>query len=174
MARNSFGRRSAVYKVLVAGPGDVIRERKAVTDAIEAWTRRHGDHTGVIMQAVGSEQARPDMSSDPQTVINKQLGQSRDAVIAVFGKRIGTATPRAISGTVEEIEEAIADGKYVMVYFSSGPISRAGLDLEQLTELEKFRRSLQSRGLLGSYKSLAHLKTQLDDHITRLGYEVQQ
>jgi len=174
MTRSSITRRSAVYKVLVAGPGDVARERKAVTDAIEAWTRRHGDHTGVIMQAVGWEQARPDMSGDPQVVINKRLGTTRDAVIAVFGKRIGTATPRAISGTVEEIEEAIAEGKDVMVYFSSGPISRDGLDIEQLGKLEDFRRSLELRGLLGSYKSLGDLKTQLDDHITRLGYEVQQ
>jgi hypothetical protein len=174
MPRTSITRHSAVYKVLVAGPGDVIRERKAVTEAINTWTRRHGDQTGVIMQAVSSEQARPDMSADPQAVINRQLGENRDAVIAVFGKRIGTATPRAISGTVEEIEEAIGEGKDVMVYFSSGPISRDGLDLVQLAKLEEFRRSLQSRGLLGSYKSLPHLKTQLDDHITRLGYEVQQ
>ena len=69
-------KQSAVYKVLVAGPGDVAREREAVTEAINTWTRRHGDHTGVIMQAVGWEQARPDMSGDPQAVINKQLGKT--------------------------------------------------------------------------------------------------
>jgi hypothetical protein len=165
---------SPLYKVLVAGPGDVVRERNAVTEAINTWTRRHGEQTGVIMQAVSWTQAHPDMSADAQAVINRQLGKIRDAVIAVFGKRIGTATPRAISGTVEEIEEAIAEGKDVMVYFSSGPIGREGLDLEQLAKLEEFRRSLESRGLLGSYRSLPDLKTQLDDHVTSLGYEVQR
>jgi hypothetical protein len=164
-------RQSVVFKVLVAGPGDVTRERNAVADAINAWTRRHGDRTGVVLQAIGWEQARPDLSTDPQASINRQLGKDRDAVIAVFGKRIGTATPRAISGTVEEIEEAIADGKDVMVYFSSGPIRREGLDLQQLELLEEFRRSLRGRGLLGSYSSLKDLERQLDDHVTRLGYE---
>jgi hypothetical protein len=164
-------RQSAVYTVLVAGPGDVSRERAAVVDAVSAWTRRHAEHTGIVFQPIDSTHARPDMSTDAQASINRQLGNNRDAVIAVFGKRIGTATPRAISGTVEEIEEAIADGKDVMVYFSDGPIRREGLDLKQLEQLEEFRESLRGRGLFGSYQSLQDLKRQLDDHVARLGYE---
>jgi hypothetical protein len=76
-----------------------------------------------------------------------------------------------MSGTVEEIELAISEGRDAMVYFSDGPIIRRGLDIEQLKLLEAFRKSLGSQGLLGSYKSLPDLKRQLDDHIARLGYE---
>lgn len=167
-------RQSSVFRVLVAGPGDVGPERQAIVAAIESWNRRHADHVGLSMRPVTWEEARPDLSTDAQAAINRQIGVDRDAVIAVFGTRVGTATPRAISGTVEEIEEAVADSKDVMVYFSDGPISREGLNLEQLRQLEDLRASLRPRGLLGSYTSLDALKGKLDDHIARLGYDFQR
>jgi hypothetical protein len=77
-------RGSVVFKVLVAGPGDVLAERQAITAAINAWTSRHGDRVGVTMKPVDWEQARPDLSTDPQNTINRQIGAERDAVIAVL------------------------------------------------------------------------------------------
>lgn len=83
------------------------------------------------------------------------------ADIVIFNSKVGQATARAISGTAEELDKAVDDGKQVHVYFSDAPVNRA--DLESAAELEEFSKSLESRGLYGSYSDA-----------TDLGFQVRQ
>lgn len=159
-----------VFEILVAGPADVAAARQLVSEAIETWNQRHSGHTGVVMRAVAWEtDTYPDLGTDAQAIINRQLAGRCDAVIAIFADRLGTPTPRGVSGTAEEIERFVAEGKSVTVYFSATPIDRRTLDLEQLQRLETFKKSLRTQGLYGSFDNLAHLRAQLDQHLALLG-----
>jgi hypothetical protein len=126
------------------------------------------------MRAVEGKQARPAMGADAQAIINPQVVDESDAVIAIFKARLGTKTPRSDSGTAEEIERVAATSKDVMVYFSTGTVALKGLDPKQLARLQAFQKSLERQGLIGYYSSDPELRNQLEDHIAGLGDDFQQ
>jgi hypothetical protein len=85
-------------------------------------------------------------------VINEQLVDDADIVIALFDIRLGMVTEASVSGTAEEIQRSHKAGKPVHVWFSDEPIQRAA-SLTDLRSLEEFKRTLQPLGLLGTYAS---------------------
>src|SRR5699024_9231282 len=98
----------------------------------------------------------PLLGSHPQSLINSQGVDDSDIVFAIFGSRLGSPTPDAVSGTVEEIERANDQGKPVHVYFSDGPLPN-DVDTEQLKGLREFKKQLQARGLLGTFSNVSQL-----------------
>jgi hypothetical protein len=104
--------------------------------------------------------AVPELGEDGQEVINRQLVDECDIVVALFHSRLGAPTPRAVSGTVEEIERARARGVPVHIYFSEMPIPR-DVDPDELKRLNEYRSVLQAEGLLGSYASLEDLSAKV-------------
>jgi len=112
------------------------------------------------------------MSADAQSIINKEFGDGYAALVALFGTRLGTPTPRSPkgSGTVEEIENAMTICDHVMVYFYAGRAPVSKLDTKQLRRLQEFKSSLESKGLLGSYRSNPDLRRKLDLHLAQLAY----
>ncbi|WP_319021256.1 DUF4062 domain-containing protein [Brevibacterium aurantiacum] len=98
----------------------------------------------------------PLLGSHPQSLINSQGVDDSDVVFAIFGSRLGSPTPDAVSGTVEEIERANDQGKPVHVYFSDGPLPN-DVDTEQLKGVREFKKQLQARGLLGTFSNVSQL-----------------
>jgi hypothetical protein len=126
-----------VLKVLIASPGDTTEERDAVTRSLHGWNAARAEREQVILLPTRWEtDAVPRLGASGQGVINEQLVDKADIVIALFDTRLGMATEAAVSGTAEEIERAHAAGKPVHVYFSDEPIPR-GADLRQVEALEK-------------------------------------
>jgi hypothetical protein len=111
------------FRVIVASPSDVFDTRRAVFDGIHELNRTFEAQKISIRGLGWEEYVTPGIGSDPQNVINNQLLREYDILIAIFGTKLGTPTPNALSGTVEEIEHAIANtesplGQYrVQVYF---------------------------------------------------------
>lgn len=87
---------------------------------------------------------------DGQSAINHQLVDDADIIVGVFSQTLGSATPRAASGTAEELQRARDAGKPVHVYFSAMPIDRDH-DREKLAALDEFKTSLQAIGLYGTF-----------------------
>ncbi len=83
-------------------------------------------------------------------MINDQLVEAADIVIALIDSRLGQATADAVAGTAAEIQDATSAGKHVHVWFSNEPVSRDA-DLNQLAALKNFRVDLERQGLLGEY-----------------------
>ena len=146
---------ATVINVMIASPGDVATERNIVRSAIHDWNAVHSADRRVILVPVGWEtHSAPEMGDRAQAVINKQVLQNCDLLIAVFWTRLGTPTGKAASGTVEEIEEHLASGKPAMLYFSNAPVRPDSVDDEQYNALREFRASCQKRGLIETYDSL--------------------
>lgn len=114
----------------------------------------------------------PTMGDRPQAIINKQVLEGCDLLVGMFWTRIGTATGKAASGTIEEIEEHLAAGKPAMLYFSSAPVVPDSLDPDQYAALRKFKESLRDKGLYQSYDSAEDFRTKLSTQLTRKVIEI--
>jgi hypothetical protein len=157
---------ATVIEVLIASPGDVIEERQAARETILDWNRKFSKRTRIVLQPRMWElDARPQIGSDPQELINRQFVRDCDLVIAIFWTRLGTKTPRADSGTVEEISEHANAGKPALVYFSSRNVDPRKIDFDQYQAVQTFREKLGGGAILGSFSDLDDFKRLLSDHL---------
>jgi hypothetical protein len=127
--------------------------RRAVFDVLHELNRAFEIRKISIRGLGWEEYVTPGIASDSQAVINDQLLTEYDILIAIFGTRLGTPTAASASGTVEEIEHAIADsnsplGKHrVQVYFRDRIESASSVSIDDLKKVADFRESLKSRGV---------------------------
>lgn len=162
-----------VLYVMIASPGDVAEAREAVYRALSRWNESNTRNRGVVLVPLRWETGSvPELGDHPQSIINRQLLHDADIVVALFGSRVGSATPTAISGTVKEIEHAIESGKPVHLYFSTAPHAN-DVDLDELRALRDFRTALQERGLYGTFNSTdeltAHVWQAIEHDISQMG-----
>ena len=161
-----------LYRVLIASPSDVAVERAIVEEEIARWNSIFATDMKIVLLPVGWERnATPDLSERGQAVINRQL-DGCDLLIGVFWTRIGTPTPEAESGTVEEIERAAAEGKRCIVYFSDKPVSPSSVDKQQYKRLQQYKKELNQRGLTCPYKDISEFKEKVSRHIAKAIQEI--
>jgi hypothetical protein len=144
------------YRLIIASPSDVYEERKAVFDAI-AELNMQLEASNVSVRALGWEgSASPGIGADPQAVINKQLFQSYDMLIAIFGTKLGAPTTSARSGSIEEIDKAISnrasvfEDQRIQIYFKDSVQNLSQVDARELGALLEYRSELAGRGVLYS------------------------
>lgn len=153
-------------RVMIASPGDVTEERKAVTEEILRWNDANAFARKLVLLPVKWEtHSTPQQGNHPQAIINRQLLDYADIMIAIFGTRIGTPTEAYISGTVEEIKTHVAAGKTAKVYFSEVPVPPSSLDPEQYARLQTFRKECQTTGLYATFASVQQLRTDFRHHL---------
>jgi hypothetical protein len=156
-----------IIRVMIASPGDTTEEREAIATAVSRWNETNGSDWGVHLQVVMWElHATPELGERPQEIINRELTDPSDVLVAVFRARIGSPTGGALSGTVEEIQEFQKAGKPVLPYFYAGDISRGEVDGQQLALLSEFKKAMYQEGLVGQYGNIHELREHLAYHLT--------
>lgn len=159
--------KSEVYNVMLASPGDVNDERKAAFDIIIDWNNIHARSRKIVLLPLSWEyNSVPSMGERAQGIINKQILNDADILVGIFWTRIGTPTGKAISGTVEEIEEHIETGKQTMLYFSNKPVVPDSIDLEQYKAVINLKKEYQKRGLTTDFDSLEDFKSKFQRHLS--------
>jgi DNA-binding transcriptional ArsR family regulator len=142
----------------------VLDARNAVEAGISDWNIAHSKRSRLTLVPVRWEtHAVPEAGSDPQSILNRQLVARCDLLVAVFGGRLGTATPRAPSGTAEEIDEFIRSGKPVLLYVVGA--NRSGADPDQLAALDKYLGGLRQRALLSDVATVEELWRAFTRHL---------
>lgn len=144
-----------LIKVFASFPVDVADEASSLDTVAGELNRSIGDIHGIRFEVVNwRRDVRPEAGHDVQAVVNAQIGEDYDAIVATFWGRAGTPTPRAESGTIEEVKAALersrrSDGRpAVMIYMKSGGINPLKIDVHQLSVLAEFRAWLSRNGVL--------------------------
>lgn len=157
---------AVVYRVLLGGPKDVESDVKRARESIHSWndhnSRRHGT---VLLPVWWRTHATPELGDRPQGLLNRQIVDQGDIMVAVFWSRLGTPTGEAESGTAEEIERFLDANKPVLAYFCNRPL-RQDFDERQWQRLKEFRSHVQKRGLTGEFSSGSDLARQLHSHLS--------
>jgi hypothetical protein len=151
-----------IFDVMIASPGDVQKERNVAREVAYEWNAAHSRATKIVLQPIGWEtHSSPSMGDRPQAIINKQVLKNSDLLIAIFWTRLGTPTGQAPSGSVEEIDEHLKQGKPAMIYFSSAPVRPESVDAEQYRALQDFRKECEERGLVETFDDLEEFRRKL-------------
>lgn len=161
-----------VLRIMICGPGDIEPFAKVVLSQADEWNRINGDALGHILRATHwKTDATPDLSQRGQGVINEQLHDHADIIVAVLWNRFGTPTGIAGSGTEEEILRAIAKGKRVLLYFCLAEDTRL-LDLKQADQVSRFRGEMMDKGLCCTFRSKREFQDLLREHLGRAIHQV--
>lgn len=158
-------------KVLIASPGDVIRERELLMDKLETKFRRDffEERCGARILVSGWEEI-PSQSGYAQDIINSDLVSNSNIIIGVFRHKLGTPTidtstndKRAESGTTEELLYAIRNKKIPnpplgMAYFYANAPSMSfdSIDFDKMRieweRVKKFKEEIRNEILYKTYK----------------------
>lgn len=146
-------------RLFVASSSDVKNERESVRKIARKLDNRY-DRWGLDIQLITWEESVvPNFGMDPQDVINRQIRfDFIDIFLGIVWRRIGTPTPRALSGTIEETNRALAarnsTGRpwFIMFFLCDRSFKPSTQDEEyQFSEARKFKDWLQSQSLCKHY-----------------------
>lgn len=157
----------AALNVMLSGPGDVKPYLDTVERVINDWNRERSKYSSVVL--IPRHWSTDSVSSfslgaGGQAEINRQLVKDADVVFAIFHANLGTATDKAVSGTAEEIDEAIDNGTFVHVFFCEQSLPY-GHDPGQYAKLKDFRASLEARGLYRAFTTDDELRGLVRQHL---------
>lgn len=146
-----------IVKIFVASPDDVLEERECLDQVVQSINIAHAERTGIRLEVLGGKQnTYPSFSTDAQAVINDQIPQY-DIFIGIMWLTIGSPTPRAGSGTIDEYNQAKErfdqDQKNIelMWYFkTASPLSMEDFDPDQYRGVLEFKKRVSNEG--GLYK----------------------
>lgn len=152
-------RSTTTISVFLASPSDVQSERNLIGRAVNEWNQIRGREKGVYFDLIRWETGvAAGFGQDGQDVINRAIGDDYDAIIGLFWTRIGTATDRAASGTIEEYERALTrfretENVEIAFYFKTASVDPSSIDPEQLIGIRDLKTRLERDG--GFHKNFA-------------------
>lgn len=145
----------SVLSIFVASPSDMTDERECLEEVIRELNLQWTQSRGIRLELIRWEtNVYPGVASDPQEVINDQIGDEYDIFLGLLWKRFGTSTPRASSGTEEEFNRALSryhkDNKSlrIMIYFKTAGVNLSEIDPNELIRIRQFKSTLGSKGTL--------------------------
>jgi uncharacterized protein YjbI with pentapeptide repeats len=158
-----------VIRVLIGSPVDLVKERKALREAIFAWNDFNSRRLRtVLLPIIWEVHALPLITGqEPQIIIDKQLVATSQILVCMFWSRLGTPTSQAESGTVHEINKFVAGDKPVLLYFCNRPIPEP-FDQKELNRLNKFKSKIRKEGITKEFNTPKDLADNLKDHLTEL------
>jgi hypothetical protein len=165
-----------ILRIVVASPGDLQAERKALPDVIDEINRGVAADRNLRLELSRWEtDTYPGFHADgPQGQIDTILRiDDCDLLIGIFWHRFGTPTMDAASGTEHEFRLAYQAWKrsrrpQIMVYFNDKAYSpRSREETDQWGRVLEFRRNFDKEGLWWPYKGSAQLVRLVRNHLTQ-------
>lgn len=144
------------YDLLISCPGDIQDELKIIEEVVDKFNAQFCDVLGISVRTKHwLKNSYPESGDTPQNLLNKQIVRDCDAAIAIFWTRFGTSTDKYGSGTEEEIEQMLEEGKQVFMYFSEkaqAPSITAAYH-EDYIKIQAFKDKYKDRGIYWPYSS---------------------
>lgn len=154
-----MSRPAVVFTVMLATPTDLVDAVATMRSVIQEWNSANSAAQQVVLLPVDhATDVHPEVGRHPQAVVNKQILDDADLVVAAFWTRLGTPTESYPSGTVEEIEHHVEAGKPALLYFSMQPPQLADIDAEQLQKVRDYKTRMSSCSFYKEFGSMADLR----------------
>lgn len=151
--------------ILISCPSD-IEEVQVVKDAINSFNKGFGRKNNIVLDDYyWKDDIYPKSNQYPQESINKILVTKSDMAIALIWTKIGSKTKKYESGTIEEIEQLIKDGKQVFLYFCEKNIKPSLIDSIQLDKVNKFKNDYRDNNLYFTYENENELSNLIIKHL---------
>jgi hypothetical protein len=147
--------------LFVSSPGDCAAEREAVASAIHDLNLTARTLCGLEACLISSGDLYPGIADYTQQVINRQL-PDYDIHVGLWRHRVGTPTPVAPSGTVEELRNALdryqrTRRPWIMCYFQTD-------SAQNFTDVQDM---IMDRGCYyHTYVDISELRRMFLDHLT--------
>lgn len=161
-------------RVFIASPGDVRQERDEACRVIHNWNAAHSMSRSVLIEPVRVEtHSHAVQGGHPQDLINSQLLDRCDLLVAILWSRLGTPTNSDLSGTVQEIREfsETKGAERVLIFFCDRAFPNS-CDLTQVQAVRDFKDSIKGNGLYTPYTEVGEFGTlfrhQLDLAMNRI------
>jgi hypothetical protein len=162
-------RTTTTISIFLASPNDVSAERELVVRAVNEWNTIRGRSKSIYFEILRWESSVPaGFGNDGQDFINSTISDQYDVFIALFWTRVGSATPRAISGSVEEYDRALqryetGEDIQIAFYFKDYPIEIKSIDLDQISSLRDLKKRLEKDGAFyKEFKQEENLRFEID------------
>lgn len=161
------------YDLLISCPGDVAPVVKLINSVVKKFNDAYSDILAIRLNAKHwSNSSYNQSGGKAQALLNKQFIHDCDAAIAIFWTRFGAPTDKYGSGTEEEIEDMLAAGKQVFLYFCEKPIDPQLLLSEntrdQYQKVKDYQKKYadEGKGIYASYSSDKEFKEKLFAHLS--------
>ncbi len=156
------------YTLFIAAPGDIIKEKEVIKKLAEEWNKLQGAFKNVRIETTDWSDAFPEFNNHPQAIINEQIFDHCDFVVAIFWTKFGAPTIVADSGTEEEILRAIQQNKPLMLYFSDARKKPSEIDHVAYERIKKFRKDHQNNGLYKIYDTESDFEEKLRHDLAKM------
>ncbi|MDR0920114.1 MAG: response regulator [Oscillospiraceae bacterium] len=154
------------YDVLISCPGDVSKFVDKIENAIGKFNNFYGRENDVVLRPISwKNNSFPQFGAHPQRLLDKQIVENSDFVVAIFWTRFGTETEDYGSGTEEEIEHMIALKKQVFLYFLDKPLNPSNIDFSQYTKVQSFQKKYKEKGLFFIINNEDELQNAFREHL---------
>lgn len=160
--------RATVHQLLVSAPGDIPeQDLRATFEAIYRWNVLHGlkSHC-VVVPMHWQVHSAAEHGRRPQASLDAQLVDVADIVVALFWHRLGSPTGEERSGTLEEINRAQRNEKYVAILRCERDYPQHA-DLDQIGKLKEFYGELEDESLILGYRGAGDLAQRVDTILSR-------
>lgn len=155
-----------VYNLLISCPSDVQDYESIIQGCVEVFNRNYGEiNNTLILIKHWKSDSFPESGDKPQALLNKQFVLDSDAAVALFWTKFGTPTNTYGSGTEEEIEELLKQGKQIFMYFLKSPVSLDEVDMEQYQKVKEFQEKYKDRGIYVTINDREEFQRQFTNHL---------
>lgn len=162
------------YEILISCPGDIEGVIPLINSAVEKFNTQYSKVLSIRLSTNHWSYSSYNQSGGKaQDLLNKQFIHGCDAAIAIFWTRFGTPTDKYGSGTEEEIEDMLAAGKQVFMYFCGKSVDPSLLlddnAREQYQKVKSFQKrySDEGKGIYSSFISDDEFSEKLFAHISQ-------
>ena len=157
---------ATVYDLLISCPGDVSRYVENIENSVSNFNNFYGRENNIVLRTISwTNNAFPQFGEHPQKILDRQIVDKADFLVAVFWTRFGTKTEDYGSGTEEEIERMLSEDKQVFLYFLDKPIRPSEIDKEQYAKIEVFREKHKNEGLFFTISDENVLSSTFREHL---------
>ena len=155
--------------LLLSSPGDAVPFCEVADRAMQAVNRSLSDATGVELYSTDwRRDSRADSGAEPQALLNRQIVDDADIVLAIFYKRFGSPTRQYGSGTEEEIRLGLQQKKTVLLYIWEPPEDYESAEPEQLASIQRLKADLGKSVMYKSFTDENDLEVKTRHDLTAL------